>query len=190
MQSELPRQAQSFRRSAPGFLDGGVISGECCEGRELRRSIWHRHLWSRLGDVVRKIDNLVVPIVHVYCASPFHVTGDLWLPLQIYHVNKLNTTLKYRMVIIVSKEIGNLVRTNKSTFFIKWYRQWTVTCSNLQNRIIHLHIYLQGSQSMLSHSPVLDSEDQLQYFLISSIPLSSSVNDTFSFLHYHLQVHT
>ena len=21
--------------------------------------------------------NLVVPIVHVYCASPFHVTGDL-----------------------------------------------------------------------------------------------------------------
>ena len=29
-----------------------------------------RHLWSRLGDVVRKIDNLVVPIVHVYSASP------------------------------------------------------------------------------------------------------------------------
>ena len=27
------------------------------------------------------------------------------------------------------------MRTNKSTFFIKWYRQWTVTCSNLQNRI-------------------------------------------------------
>ena len=36
---------------------------------------------------------------------------------------------------LVSKKIGNLVRTNKSTFFIKWYRQWTVTCSNLQNRI-------------------------------------------------------
>lgn len=40
-------------------------------------SVDQMHLWSRLGDVVRKIDNLVVPIVHVYCASPFHVTGDL-----------------------------------------------------------------------------------------------------------------
>ena len=27
------------------------------------------------------------------------------------------------------------MRTDKSTSFIKWYRQWTVTCSNLQNRI-------------------------------------------------------
>ena len=45
------------------------------------------------------------------------------------------TALINWVVIIVGKEIGNLVRTNKSTFFIKWYRQWTVTCSNLQNRI-------------------------------------------------------
>ena len=37
---------------------------------------------------------------------------------------------------LVSKEIWNLVRTNKSTFFIKRYRQWTIACSNLQNRII------------------------------------------------------
>ena len=27
------------------------------------------------------------------------------------------------------------MRTNKSTFFIKWYCQWTITSSNLQNRI-------------------------------------------------------
>ena len=45
------------------------------------------------------------------------------------------TALINWVVIIVSKEMLNLVRTNKSTFFIKWYRQWTVTCSNLQNRI-------------------------------------------------------
>ena len=52
--------------------------------------------------------------------------------MQIYHIYQLYAALINWVVIIVSKEIGNLVRTDKSTFFIKWYRQWTVTCSNLQ----------------------------------------------------------
>ena len=39
------------------------------------------------------------------------------------------------MVIIVRKEIRNIVRADKSAFFIKRYGQRAVTCSNLQNRI-------------------------------------------------------
>ena len=40
------------------------------------------------------------------------------------------------MVIIVCKEIWYYVRTDKTTFFIEWYCQWTIARSNLQNSIL------------------------------------------------------
>lgn len=68
-------------RQTPGFSDGGVISGQRGKRRKLRRTVRHRHLRARLGDVVRKIDNLVVPIIHAHSVS--HLLAKLELYLQI-----------------------------------------------------------------------------------------------------------
>ena len=58
-----------FIGQTSGFFDGSIVAGESGEGGKLRRSIRHRHLRSRSGDVVREIDNLVVPIIHAHSVS-------------------------------------------------------------------------------------------------------------------------
>ena len=60
----------------------------------------------------------------------------LELSLQIHHIHQLYTTFIYWVVIIVCKEIWYYVRTDKTTFFIEWYCQWTIARSNLQNSIL------------------------------------------------------
>ena len=54
--------------------------------------------------------------------------------LQIHHIYKVYTTLIYRVVIMISKEIWHDMRAYKATFFIKGYCQRAVAGSHLQYR--------------------------------------------------------
>lgn len=64
------------------------------------------------------------------------INRNLQCSLQINHVHQLNTGVIYRVIIIICKEIFYTVRTNKSTIFIKRNCKWTVSGSNLKNRIL------------------------------------------------------
>ena len=50
--------------------------------------------------------------------------------------NKLNAAFINRVVIMINKEVFDTVRANKSTFFIERTGHWTISCANLQYRIL------------------------------------------------------
>ena len=54
--------------------------------------------------------------------------------MQIHHIYKVYTTLIYRVIIMIRKEIWHDIRAYKATFLIKGYRQWAVAGSHLQYR--------------------------------------------------------
>ena len=54
--------------------------------------------------------------------------------MQIHHIYKVYTTLIYRVIIMIRKEIWHGMRAYKATFFIKGYRQRAVAGSHLQYR--------------------------------------------------------
>ena len=79
------------------------------------------------GIIIISINITPNMLIHSIVISP----TDLNSSLQIYHINQLNTTLKYRMVIIVCKEIRYAVCTNKTAFLIKRYCHRTITRAHL-----------------------------------------------------------
>ena len=60
----------------------------------------------------------------------------LYRSLQIYHIDKLNTTFEYWVIIVVCKKIRHDMGTDKTALFIERYRQRAITCSHLKNRIL------------------------------------------------------
>lgn len=45
---------------------------------------------------------------------------DLYLFLEINHINKLNTAFKNRFSVMICEKVFDSVRANKTAFFIKW----------------------------------------------------------------------
>ena len=84
------------------------------------------------------------------------------------------------MIVIFCKKMGNDTRTDKTTFFIKWYCKWAISCSYLQNSIL-LSVFLNNKINQgfcISFPLIFRSSRNIFYFKHS---ISFIGNDALAF---------